>query len=104
MVLSEYPASCKSSVILRRNTVMTLSPFLVFSALRPSTQQNERKCHNWAIKKQPPKKLPNGSYVVDFILFFIAFICLFAFKFPRSGLVQLVIDRFTRARELVICP
>jgi hypothetical protein len=26
--------------------------------------------------------------VVYFILFFIAFICLFAFKFPRSGLVQ----------------
>ena len=31
-------------------------------------------------------------YAADFILFFIAFICLFAFKFPRSGLVQLLIE------------
>ncbi len=61
-----------------------------------------KKCHNWAIKKQPPKKLPNGSYVVDFILFFIAFICLFAFKFPRSGLVQHVISGFPYIRNLFL--
>jgi hypothetical protein len=38
------------------------------------------------------------------ILCFYSLLCLFAFKFPRSGLVQLVIDRFTRAREPVIYP
>ncbi len=61
MVLSEYPPSSRSSAILRRNTVMVFSLFLVLSAHRPSTQQNEERCHNKAIKSPPPKKLPNAT-------------------------------------------
>jgi hypothetical protein len=41
-------------------------------------------------KRQPPKKLPKMILMQLLPFCFFAFLCLFAFKFPRSGLVQLI--------------